>query len=153
MKVDLDGLAKNIKDTIGGERADEMRFMVDELISHVKKMEADNRFIFCSFCGHRTERSDDVAAMVRAMVRAMMEHIIACENHPLRAAVAFAQVLEESEARLLTACKAVRDELLSHMVGAWPGTMSITAKRVGELINAAIAKAERPALEKVERPS
>lgn len=43
MKVDIDGLAANIKASIGGDRKDEMRFMVDELVRHTKTCEEDCR--------------------------------------------------------------------------------------------------------------
>jgi hypothetical protein len=44
-------------------------------------------------------------------------------------------------ADLLEACRMVEEQIISHMAGAWPGTMSITAKRVSEALRAAIAKA------------
>jgi hypothetical protein len=37
MRVDLDGLARNIKAAIGGPRRDEWRFMVDEIIRELRK--------------------------------------------------------------------------------------------------------------------
>lgn len=39
MKIDLDGLAANIKGELRGERADEYRFMVEELVRHAKRLE------------------------------------------------------------------------------------------------------------------
>lgn len=48
----------------------------------------------------------------------------------------------ECHDELLAACRAVREQLISHMQGAWPGTMSITAKRVDNLLAIAIGKAE-----------
>jgi hypothetical protein len=44
---------------------------------------------------------------------------------------------------LLAACRMVEEQIISHMAGAWPGTMSITAKRVSETLRAAVAKATR----------
>jgi hypothetical protein len=43
MKVDLDGLASNIKAAIGGPRREEWCFMVDELVRNVKELEAVNK--------------------------------------------------------------------------------------------------------------
>lgn len=45
MEVDLDGLASNIKAAIGGDRRDEWRFMVDELVRNVKKLEAFKAYV------------------------------------------------------------------------------------------------------------
>lgn len=39
MEVDLDGLATNIKAAIAGDRAEEMRFMVDEIVRNLKDAE------------------------------------------------------------------------------------------------------------------
>jgi len=39
VKVDLDGLAANIKAELRGERAQEVACMVDQLVKHVKKLE------------------------------------------------------------------------------------------------------------------
>lgn len=50
--------------------------------------------------------------------------------------------LEQAAPDLLAACKMVQEQILGHMEGAWPGTMSITAKRVADVLRAAIAKAE-----------
>jgi len=42
---------------------------------------------------------------------------------------------------LVAALEMVQEQLIGHMTGAWPGTMSITARRVNDAITAALAKA------------
>lgn len=41
MKVDLDGLAASIKEAIKGDRARELRFMVDEMVRWIRELEAN----------------------------------------------------------------------------------------------------------------
>lgn len=80
----------------------------------------------CAFCG--LTRKLDAPMNSEEHLRAARAHILECPAHPIR--------------DLLAACRAVKFELLHYMDGAWPGTMSITAKKVGDQINAAIANAE-----------
>jgi hypothetical protein len=43
MKVDLDGLAESIKEAIKGDRASELRFMVDEMVWWEAKLSQECR--------------------------------------------------------------------------------------------------------------